>query len=278
MLDQQDGDAALADFCEQAHEALGFRRVHAGDRFVEQQQGRIGGERHRDLEQPLLAVGQRGAEFSAPVAKADELQGFLRAVAQLSLLAGDRRQSEHDGERRLFRAAMQADQHVVERGLAGEDAGLLERPHDALFRDLVRLQAQQRLAAIMDRAGCGRDVAGDGVERAGLAGAVRADQRQHLAFHDVEGQIGDGDQAAETQRQVRHLKCSRHTGAPATRGAGNSGLLPSPPAGEGPRVGGTRKIRDCEEYPPSPALPPQGGKGEVMGHPIDIAGPGPLST
>ena len=62
MLDQQHGDVArqAADDRENVV-ALALR--HAGGGLVEQQHARLGGDRDRDLEQALLAVGQRHRLF-----------------------------------------------------------------------------------------------------------------------------------------------------------------------------------------------------------------------
>ena len=48
--------------------------------------------------------------------------------------------------------------------------------------------------------------AGDAVEHRGLAGAVRADQRGDVAAPGLEGQVADGDQAAEAHRQMLDLE------------------------------------------------------------------------
>src|SRR5581483_11139447 len=62
VLDQENGDAAIA----QAPDLVGeFQRlggVHAGGRLIEQQQQRLGDERAGDLEPAGVGVGQRGGE------------------------------------------------------------------------------------------------------------------------------------------------------------------------------------------------------------------------
>ena len=49
LLDEQDGYAAITDFADERVERLGFLRVHAGRRLVEQEQCRLGGQRAGDL-------------------------------------------------------------------------------------------------------------------------------------------------------------------------------------------------------------------------------------
>src|SRR5262245_64747604 len=57
MLNNDDVDGArhLADLCDRT---FGFRRAHTACRLIEQQQLRVGDERHPDLEQRHIAVRQ----------------------------------------------------------------------------------------------------------------------------------------------------------------------------------------------------------------------------
>ena len=68
----------LADFRDRA---LGLRRTHAAGRLVEQQQSRLGDQRHSDLEQRHVAVGQRPREPPGKRRHADLLQRPLDALA-----------------------------------------------------------------------------------------------------------------------------------------------------------------------------------------------------
>jgi hypothetical protein len=58
VLDQQDGVAGLQ-FGQQRQHALGLFGAHAGQRLVQQQHLRRGGQAHGDLQLPLLAVAQQ---------------------------------------------------------------------------------------------------------------------------------------------------------------------------------------------------------------------------
>ena len=69
---------------------------------------------------------------------------------------------------------------------AGEDAALLRAERDAGARDLIRRAIDQFLALEAHRAGAPPDHAHDRLQRRGLAGAVAAEQRHHLAFVHVE--------------------------------------------------------------------------------------------
>ena len=202
---------------EQLHEACGLDRVHAGHRLVEQQELRPRRQRHRHLQQPQLAVGQRGGDLGRSRLQPDEAQDLDHLARQLFLLARHGRQPEQDGERPLPGAQVQADGHVVVHGLAGEHAGLLERAHHAECRNGMGLEAVEARGAIADLAGRRLDVAGDGIEGGGLAGAVGADEGEHLAAPHLEGDAVDGGQPAEADGEPLHdqLGAGAHRAASA---------------------------------------------------------------
>ena len=90
-------------------EHVRLRLVHPGRRLVEQQEGRIGGERPRDLDAALVAVAQAGAQ-----------------------IVGAPRQAEF-GEQRVGLAAGRAQAVAVRerRGLdVLADGQVVEQPHD----------------------------------------------------------------------------------------------------------------------------------------------------
>ena len=94
VLDQQDGDARVADAADAVHEVLALGRVHAGGGLVEQQQARLGGQRAGDLDQPLLAVGQAGGRLVRGGVEADQPQRVHGASPRRLLLAALLRQAE----------------------------------------------------------------------------------------------------------------------------------------------------------------------------------------
>jgi hypothetical protein len=86
VLDQHDGDF-LPQLLQQRHHARGFGDAEAGHRLVEQQQLRLGGERHRKLELALLAVAQFGHRHVGAFGEPDPRQRGMRGVAQMLFLA-----------------------------------------------------------------------------------------------------------------------------------------------------------------------------------------------
>jgi hypothetical protein len=99
-----------------------------------------------------------------------------------------------------------ADQQVLQHRGVLEQLDVLEGARNAQRRNLVRglfgeLERPLR-SEIGDLAGGGRVDAADQVEHRGLAGAVGADQREHLAALHVEADLVDGQHAAEAHAEV----------------------------------------------------------------------------
>ncbi len=115
----------------------------------------------------------------------DELDDALDRLAMAHLLAPHARKEQHLGERIGADAGVPAGQQVVEHRHLRKQLAVLERAREPEPRDLVRRAAGDVLAAEADRAVAAIDAA-DAVEHAGLAGAVRADQRQQLARLDAQ--------------------------------------------------------------------------------------------
>ena len=78
----------------------GLLRVHAGGRLVEQQQLRLAGQRARNLQPPLVAVGQIPRR-DGPLAVQPDVTRVAPApwLARLILLAVDRWQAQDRAER-----------------------------------------------------------------------------------------------------------------------------------------------------------------------------------
>src|SRR5688572_1022642 len=94
-------------------------------------------------------------------------------------------------------AQQRADDDVLLDGEAHERLHDLEGTADAALADVIGRQAVDALTVKRDRPPVRRELAGDHVEYCGLAGAVRADQREDSALRHVEADIVDGDQSAE---------------------------------------------------------------------------------
>jgi hypothetical protein len=94
------------------------------------------------------------------------------------------------------------DQQVVQHGGVLEQLDVLEGARNAQRRNLVRRLVGQRHTQVVDAAGGGRVDAADQVEHRGLAGAVGADQGEHLAGLHVKAHVVDRQHAAEAHAEV----------------------------------------------------------------------------
>ena len=87
MLDQQYGVIAREGF-QKGGDAFAFFLAHAGERFIEEKDFRIGCERHGDLELALLAVAEFAGDAGAGVREADALDGGIGGIDEGELLQG----------------------------------------------------------------------------------------------------------------------------------------------------------------------------------------------
>src|SRR5581483_9075803 len=114
------------------------------------------------------------------------------------------------GEQAVIEVAMVADHQIVEHRQRRREAQPLERARDAGVVDALRRQPGDVPVAQPNPPG-GRAVdAGNGVEKSGLAGAVRADQPDDLAFVELEIEAAQRSQTAEAHRQTLHREHRRH--------------------------------------------------------------------
>ena len=111
-------------------------------------------------------------------------------------------------QRRKDRArALQRQQQIVLDRMALEHGRLLELAADAHHGDLGLVMARQVDVAVEKHlALVGPRLAGDDVHHRRLAGAVRADDGAHLALVDDEGQIVDGAEAVEGDRDAVEIE------------------------------------------------------------------------
>ena len=117
------------------------------------------------------------------------------------LLAPDAGQKQHLGERIGADAGVPAGQEIVQHRHLRKQLAVLEGAREPEPRDRVRLAAGDILAAKADRSFAVVDAA-DAVEHAGLAGAVRPDQREQLARLDRKRHAVEHGQPAEAQREA----------------------------------------------------------------------------
>ena len=188
-------------------------RVHAGRRFVEQQQARLVGQGAGDLQPALVAVRQLHRQAVAATLEPHEVEQAERLDVGLLLLVALGRRAHDRAEPGRVEVVVLADEDVLDRGHAREQADVLVRPRDAVVGDLVRAQRVDRVAIERDAALVHVEEAGQAVEERRLAGAVRPDDARDRAFLEFEVELADGGQAAEPLGDLVGLQQGGHRGA-----------------------------------------------------------------
>ena len=159
-------------------------RVERRERFVEQHDVGVGGERSGEAHTLLLATAELVRLVVAHTGQSHQRQGVGRHRSSLGTI--DATQFETEGD-------------VVEKGAVRQQAEVLE--HHA---HLVPPQLQQRLvvglrdvgAVDHHRASGGFDETGDAADERALARARQAHHHEHLARRHVEAHLAHGDHIA----------------------------------------------------------------------------------
>src|SRR5262249_14949428 len=214
--------------------------IEPGGGLVEAQQHRFGAHGARDLDAPLLAIGQVAGRIVRAAREADAVDPVFRLVDRCRFGVPVNRKAEQGQHRQpgcLHQRVVLGDQQILEHRHAGEEADVLERTGDA--RELGDAEIEQALEQIggavrmreADHADARVIEPRDAVEDRGLAGAVGADERCDVAALRREAHIIDRDQAAKPHAQVLDGKDGigrrAHERPSATRSAGTSLALPS---------------------------------------------------
>src|SRR5712692_9222370 len=212
VLDEEQGALALLHQpAQQCHQAAGLALGHARGGLVEQQQRRIGGERARQLEASLVAVGQVARELVGLVPQAghfEELGAVLPLPPLLlppALVTGDH-VPEGQGD-----PAVHAHQHVLDGGHPREQADVLEGAADAQRGDLVGAPTQDRGAPERHDTFLRHVDPGEHVEERGLARSVGTDDRGDVTFLEREVHRVQRGQPAEALAHGPGLE-QRHQG------------------------------------------------------------------
>ena len=204
MLDQQHGQAVPPNSLDQAHEPHRLDRVESRGGLVQQQHRRRRRQRDGQPQQPLLAAREHSRELAFLVTQPHEGQHVPRALDLAALLEAIRAAHAQHARQPGARQPVAGGQHIVERGGVGKDARTLEHAHEATLRDAVGRLSRDVGRCETHAPGVRRLEARDDVEGRGLAGAVRADQRQDLASPQLEAQVVHGGQPTEAHRDMRH--------------------------------------------------------------------------
>ena len=201
VLDQQRGHARfLEEPRQRLHGLNGLLHGQPLRRLVEQKHLGLLRHRHRDLEEPLVALAEQAGWAARNIAETELLERGVAGTARLREDAGAAKGLPAPpiaGLRRQRRIG--ACRHL------GKQRRQLERPRQPSLADAVRLQAGD-VGAGKAHAARGRlHHPGDQVEQRGLAGAVGPDDGANLADGDLHADVVDGDECAIALGQAVNL-------------------------------------------------------------------------
>ena len=157
----------LAQLGDQLMDVPGCDRVEAGGRLVEEQHLRVAEQRSGQGDPLAQALGQRAAGIAGPIGQVDGAQSALDAIAGVGHLV-------EVGEAYEVLGHAQAK---VEAGRLGHDRDPPADVHSVLRR--------QRDSGDRRRTRGRRDEGAEGPHRRRLAGAVGAEETEHLAAGDL---------------------------------------------------------------------------------------------
>ena len=198
MLDQEDGNRQfIAQPPDERHHLHRLARVHARGRLIQQQEFWSGGQRARDFQPALIAVGQVLGQKISLALQADKLQQVHSLAGGLLLLPDHLRRASDRAQPGRMQARMHADQDILQRRHVREEPDVLVRSRDPQLGDAVRCHPVQDDAVEHDRAFLGPVEPGDTVEEGRLAGAVGSNHAVDGPFFHVQIQLVDGDETAE---------------------------------------------------------------------------------
>src|SRR5688572_12545666 len=215
VLDQEHRDTAASDGGDQLSERDALGRVHPCGGFVQGEQPGLGGKRSRDLETALVAVGQAARRGVGARTDADIVEELERAPFYGALLFQGRAVAQDRSDHTAPGAHVAPDHHVFERRKVGEQADVLERARnpgcgDAVGREPGDVSAGEGKPSVVRRVDTGEDV-----EERGLSRAIGADEAEHLARRDAEGNLLQRLHAAEALADARRFEERAHSGCPA---------------------------------------------------------------
>src|SRR5438876_762174 len=154
----------------------------------------------------LVAIRQVAGIVVGLVFDPDEFEQLHGLSLDLTFFATGPRRLEQRIPESGAHPVVFADLDVVEGGHVGEEADLLEGPRDSQAGHPVGFEAGDVFTLEHDGPGGGLVHPGYRVEQCGLAGAVRADQREDLASPDLKAHVVDRGQAAEAFGHLVELK------------------------------------------------------------------------
>ena len=188
VLDQHDRDPLLHDGADDVIDFLGFDRIAAGGRLIEQQDLWLARQCARDFQALERAIVERAGRTFRRIGEADAGKRHASRFARRLILARNRRPMQQIGQNAGSLVPVTADHHVLQHRHMRKNLQILKRARQPSPRELVRRKTGHCFAGEPDASVLRRVDARHQIEQRGLAGAVRPDDREYLA-----GSNGDPD-------------------------------------------------------------------------------------
>src|SRR2546426_7949230 len=201
VLDDHGGDPVRPD--DRAYHVHNRRLLAGADaagRLVEEQELRLERVGDGNVEQLPLSLRDAARQLLRLEVEPELPEDVVRFLPDGAVVIGEGKEPA-----RLSFAGEDGQRDVVDDGQLVEEIDDLEAARDARLDTVLHRPASDLLAAEHDAAAVWLEQPADQVHQAGLAGAVGADQRDHLALADDEVDLVDGVRIAEVLGQLlRH--------------------------------------------------------------------------
>src|ERR1700694_5714044 len=202
VLDDDSGDLVRSDDrADDVHDGRLLPGAHAAGGLVEEEELRLESVGDGNVEQLALTLRDDAGQLRALRIQPELAEDVERLIPYLGVAIG---QGEEPARHAL--SGEDGERHVVEERELVKEVHDLEAPRDAGLDPAVHRQRGDVLAAEHDAPAVGMEEPADQVHHARLARAVGANQRQDLAFLDLEVDLVDGVGLAEGLAQLLGLE------------------------------------------------------------------------
>ncbi len=141
VFDEEHGDAPRPDALDHGDRLGRLLGVQAGERLVEQQRARLGGERHGDSKRAQAPMREVAGALIGHRTEAEIIEDFRGAGAERPFVVTGAPGRQKHAQKRRMQTDMMGDDDIFERRHLSEDGRFLKGPHEAAARDDVRLQS-----------------------------------------------------------------------------------------------------------------------------------------
>jgi hypothetical protein len=202
MRDVQHAHAVAFQVADHGEEPIGVALRQAGRRFVHDEDARFQGQGPGDLDELLLPDRQAGNGSARRAIQAEAAGDDLGVGIDARI----------DQSKRTAPARFAAQEDVPGHVEVLGEVQFLVNENDAAALGVIDAVEMHRLAVQQDRAGIRSFNPGEDLHQGGFAGAVLADDREHLAAPQVDVDVFQGLHAGKGLRYASCFEKERHGG------------------------------------------------------------------